>query len=119
MSLLSRIVFGGDEGHLADGGRHRFLPDFDLDGCSVLSKCCIHVSHGNVLFQAWRRAAAGHLTWHNKAEQTIDFLVKCLQHFLAASTEKIKKHEARIKLLGINVGPILNSSKTFLSTLLP
>lgn len=62
VSLLSRVVVGGDKGHLADGGGHCFFPDFDLDGCSVLSECRIHVTHGNVLFQAGGGAAAGHLT---------------------------------------------------------
>lgn len=62
VSLLSRIVLGGDEGHLADGGRHCFFPDLDLDGCSILSESCIHVTHGDVHFQAGRGAATGHLT---------------------------------------------------------
>lgn len=62
VSLLSRIVFGGDKRHLADSGWHRFLPDLNLDGCSVFSKRCIHVRHGDVLFQAGRRAATGDLT---------------------------------------------------------
>lgn len=63
LAFLSRIVVGGDEGHLADGGRDCFLPDFDLDGRAVLGERCIHVTHGNVLFQAGRGAAAGHLTY--------------------------------------------------------
>lgn len=50
--LLSRIVLSGDEGHLADCGRHCFFPDLDLDGRSILSECCIHVTHGNIHFQA-------------------------------------------------------------------
>lgn len=61
-SLLSRVVIGGDEWHLADAGRHCFLPDLYLDGCSVLSEGRIHITHGNILFQAGRGAAAGHLT---------------------------------------------------------
>lgn len=58
---LSSVVVGGDEGHLADGGGHRFLADLHLDGCTVLSECSIHVTHGDVLFQAGRGAATGHL----------------------------------------------------------
>lgn len=62
VSLLSRIVVGGNKGHLADSGGHCFFPDLDLDSCSILSECGIHVTHGDVLFQAGRGAAAGHLT---------------------------------------------------------
>lgn len=62
VSLLTSIVLGGHKGHLADGGRHCLFPDLDLDGCSIFGECRIHVTHGNVLFQAGRGAAAGHLT---------------------------------------------------------
>lgn len=49
-SFLSRIILGGNKGHLADGGRHCFLPDLDLDGRSILSERRIHVTHGDVHF---------------------------------------------------------------------
>lgn len=62
VSLLTSIVLGGHKGHLADGGRHCLFPDLDLDGCSIFGECRIHVTHGNVLFQARRGATAGHLT---------------------------------------------------------
>lgn len=62
VSLLTSIVLGGHKGHLADGGRHCLFPDLDLDGCSIFGERRIHVTHGNVLFQAGRGAAAGHLT---------------------------------------------------------
>lgn len=58
---LSSVVVGGDEGHLADGGGHRFLPDLHLDGCTVLSERSVHVTHGDVLLQAGGGASAGHL----------------------------------------------------------
>lgn len=66
--LLSGKVVGGDEGHLADGGRHCFFPDLNLDCCSVLSERSIHVTHGNVLFQTGRGAAAGHLSWSKQKD---------------------------------------------------
>lgn len=62
VSLLSKVVLGGDEGHLADGGRHCFFPDLNLDGCFILSECSIHVTHGDVHFQAGGGASTGHLT---------------------------------------------------------
>lgn len=62
VSLLTSIVLGRHKGHLTDGGRHCLFPDLDLDGCSIFGECRIHVTHGNVLFQAGRGAAAGHLT---------------------------------------------------------
>lgn len=62
VSLLTSIVLGGHKGHLADCGRHCLFPDLDLDGCSIFGECRIHVTHGNVLFQARRGATAGHLT---------------------------------------------------------
>lgn len=62
-SLLSRVVVGGDKRHLADDSGHCFFPDLHLDGCSILSEGHIHVTHGNILFQAGRGAAAGHLTY--------------------------------------------------------
>lgn len=62
-SLLSRVVLCGDEGHLADGGGHSFLPDLYLDGRSVLGECRVHVTHGDVGFQAGGGAATGHLTY--------------------------------------------------------
>lgn len=71
-SLLCRVVLCGDKRHLADGGGYCLLPDLHLDGSAVLCERRIHVTHGNVLFQAWGGAAAGHLTYrkqqqHNKA----------------------------------------------------
>lgn len=59
--LLSRVVLCGHEGHLADGGRYRLLPDLHLDGGAVLGERRVHVTHGNVHFQAGGGAAAGHL----------------------------------------------------------
>lgn len=66
VSLLSRVVLRGDEGHLADGGGHGFLPDLHLNGRSVLGERCVHVTHGDVGLQAGGGAAAGHLTYRRR-----------------------------------------------------
>lgn len=67
-SFLSRVVLCGDKRHLADGGGYRLLPDLHLDGGAVLRKRRIHVTHGNVHFQARGGAATGHLTYRKQQQ---------------------------------------------------
>ena len=61
-ALVSRVVVGGDEGHLADDSGHRLLPHLHLHRGAVLGERRLHVAHGNVLLHAGGGAATGHLT---------------------------------------------------------
>ena len=61
-ALVSRVVVGGDEGHLADDSGYRLLPHLHLHCGAVLGERRLHVTHGNVLLHAGGGAATGHLT---------------------------------------------------------
>lgn len=96
--LLSSIVVSGDKGHLGDGGWHCFLPDLDLDGCSILGKRGIHITHCNILLQTGWRAAARHLTWVKEQRMVIRiekrpcwlWMIQCYYLYICCGKTKLK-----------------------------